>query len=144
MSIKDFGPYCMTKAAVVSLSQCLKIELAPFNIGVTVLCPSCVNTNVIKYVKENTGMMEYTDGSTIELLQAGFNASKITPEHEAARVLKAVEKNKLYIRPAAPGFAISALNARVMPESYYRMLSFMNKKGLDDPVFMKMAQRGWM
>lgn len=42
----DQGPYTMTKYAVLSLSEALEIELAGTNVGVTVLAPGPVSTNI--------------------------------------------------------------------------------------------------
>lgn len=39
--------YAASKAAVVGLSEALRTELAPYSVGVTCLCPSAVNTNII-------------------------------------------------------------------------------------------------
>jgi NADP-dependent 3-hydroxy acid dehydrogenase YdfG len=38
--------YCTSKFAVRGLSECLRQDLAPHNIGVSVLCPGAVNTNI--------------------------------------------------------------------------------------------------
>ena len=40
------GIYCTTKYAVVGLSECLRLDLAPYGIGVSVLCPGFVSTNI--------------------------------------------------------------------------------------------------
>src|SRR3974390_2417747 len=40
------GPYSMSKYAVLSLSEALEYELEGTNIGVSVLCPGPVNTNI--------------------------------------------------------------------------------------------------
>jgi NAD(P)-dependent dehydrogenase (short-subunit alcohol dehydrogenase family) len=40
------GIYCTTKYAVVGLSECLRLDLAPHGIGVSVLCPGFVSTNI--------------------------------------------------------------------------------------------------
>jgi NAD(P)-dependent dehydrogenase (short-subunit alcohol dehydrogenase family) len=40
------GPYSMSKYAVVSLSEALEHELEGTNVGVSVLCPGPVNTNI--------------------------------------------------------------------------------------------------
>ena len=40
------GVYCTTKYAVVGLSECLRLDLAPHGIGVSVLCPGFVSTNI--------------------------------------------------------------------------------------------------
>jgi NAD(P)-dependent dehydrogenase (short-subunit alcohol dehydrogenase family) len=41
-----FGEYMATKHAVVGLSGSLRLELAPFGIGVSVLCPGAVRTSL--------------------------------------------------------------------------------------------------
>ncbi len=38
--------YCVSKAGVKMLSECLRSELAPHRIGVSVICPGFVNTNI--------------------------------------------------------------------------------------------------
>jgi short-subunit dehydrogenase len=40
------GAYCMSKYAVVGFSQSLSLELAPFNIKVTAICPGVVDTDM--------------------------------------------------------------------------------------------------
>lgn len=40
------GAYCATKHAVLGLSDSLRQDLAPYGIGVSVLCPGGVNTNI--------------------------------------------------------------------------------------------------
>src|SRR6185503_12557071 len=40
------GIYCASKFAVVGLSEALNRELAPRGIGVSVLCPMIVETNI--------------------------------------------------------------------------------------------------
>jgi NAD(P)-dependent dehydrogenase (short-subunit alcohol dehydrogenase family) len=40
------GVYCTTKYAVVGLSECLRLDLQPHGIGVSVLCPGFVSTNI--------------------------------------------------------------------------------------------------
>jgi len=44
--IPTSGAYCMTKHGVVGYSQSLCLELAPFNIKVTAICPSVIDTDM--------------------------------------------------------------------------------------------------
>ena len=44
----DQGPYSMTKYAAVSLSEALEHELEGTNVGVSVLCPGPINTNIAR------------------------------------------------------------------------------------------------
>jgi NAD(P)-dependent dehydrogenase (short-subunit alcohol dehydrogenase family) len=41
------SPYCTTKFAVVGLSESLRAELAPHGIGVSVICPGLIATDII-------------------------------------------------------------------------------------------------
>jgi len=46
VSTPRLGPYCSTKHAVVGLSEALRYELEGTGIGVSVLVPAGVNTNI--------------------------------------------------------------------------------------------------
>lgn len=39
-------PYCTSKAALLNLTRCLAMDLAPFNIRVNIVCPGIINTPV--------------------------------------------------------------------------------------------------
>lgn len=43
---RTYPAYATTKAAVLMLSECLRAELAPANIGVHAICPGLVNTGI--------------------------------------------------------------------------------------------------
>ncbi|HWG28522.1 SDR family oxidoreductase [Actinospica sp.] len=45
---KVLAAYATSKAAVAMLSDCLRAELAPHGIGVSVICPGIVNTNITR------------------------------------------------------------------------------------------------
>jgi NAD(P)-dependent dehydrogenase (short-subunit alcohol dehydrogenase family) len=55
------GPYHATKYAVVGYSEALKVELAERGVGVSVLCPAWVKTNI-----HNTGFDKPSGGMTRE------------------------------------------------------------------------------
>ena len=46
MSLPAMGPYNVVKAGVLSLSETLRFELAPYGIGTTVVCPGFFQTNL--------------------------------------------------------------------------------------------------
>ena len=48
--------YSATKAAVVALSESLRLELAPDRIGVTVACPGFFRTNLAETARTSSGM----------------------------------------------------------------------------------------
>jgi NAD(P)-dependent dehydrogenase (short-subunit alcohol dehydrogenase family) len=43
---RNLGPYCVSKAAVVSLAECLAKDVKKHDIGVSVVCPMRVKTNI--------------------------------------------------------------------------------------------------
>jgi NAD(P)-dependent dehydrogenase (short-subunit alcohol dehydrogenase family) len=43
---RGLGVYCVTKYGVVALSECMRTDLKPDGIGVSVLCPMRVETNI--------------------------------------------------------------------------------------------------
>ncbi len=93
---QGLGVYNTSKYAVVGLSETLQKDLRPYNIGVSVLCPMGVTTNIGSSERsrpadlKNPGAPPQTDG--IELI-----GRYLTPEHVAARVLRAVKADRLYI-----------------------------------------------
>lgn len=94
------GPYNATKYAVVGYSEGLKNELAPHKIGVSVLCPGWVNTNI-----HTAGFGAPSSEVTVEqarndpkfqeiesVIRAGLD-----PNDVADWVADCVEANRLYI-----------------------------------------------
>ena len=143
ISAPRFASYNMSKAAVVALSQTLKTELASSGIGVTVVCPPVVKTDIL----ENTlGMVDevvYDIASELELLRTAMSASRITPGDIAAMTVRAVEKNRLYVIPGIP-LRLSWLNARLAPSLFYGLSAVLASRGWHEPVYRFLARRGWI
>ncbi len=99
------GPYCATKVAVVSISETLAQELAieESRIGVSVLCPSSVDTKVMESergrpaelgIEHRTEMAE----SVRLMIRDGFTGpTGLTPAQVAARVLDAIRNREFWI-----------------------------------------------
>ncbi len=99
------GPYCATKVAVVSISETLAQELAieESPIGVSVLCPSSVDTKVMESergrpadlgVEQRTEMAE----SVRLMIRDGFTGpTGLPPARVAARVLDAIRNREFWI-----------------------------------------------
>ena len=99
-------PYPASKYAVVAISESLALECYNTNVGVSVLCPGFVSTNII----ENTRMLNQRRPGlwqpTPELIQQSEidweNIMKIlksgmAPEKLAELVIKAIENNILFV-----------------------------------------------
>lgn len=57
------NPYSVTKYGVVALSEGLRNELAPRNIGVSVLCPGIIRTNIMDAARNVPGRYNLEDRS---------------------------------------------------------------------------------
>lgn len=105
------GPYNVTKAAVLALSETLKAELAGTGVHVTALCPTFVKTNIVK------------DGripqSTSKLAQRLMEWSGHSPESVATTTLAALDRNQLYVLPQFDARLVWRLK-RYAPVSYSR------------------------
>jgi len=143
ISAPRFAPYNVSKAAVVALTQTLKTELAASRIGVTVVCPPVVKTDILENTLEMAGEIDYDINGEMELLRTAMRASRITPEDIAAMTLKAVERNRLYVIPGLP-LRLSWLNARLAPALFYGLSAQLAARGLHEPVYRFLASRGWM
>jgi NAD(P)-dependent dehydrogenase (short-subunit alcohol dehydrogenase family) len=96
------GVYTASKHAVLGLSDTLRVDLAPFPIGVSTLCPGGVNTNIGESstkLPSGAPPPEVLAGH-IEALTAGLDAATSTPieaDQVAALVLRGVREGWPYI-----------------------------------------------
>jgi NAD(P)-dependent dehydrogenase (short-subunit alcohol dehydrogenase family) len=91
------GVYCASKFAVVGLSEALQRELAPHGIGVSVLCPMIVDTNINENSVRNRPATLRNPGEPIVPSPAAMVGSVIPPAEVARRVVRAVERNDFYV-----------------------------------------------
>ena len=91
VGMEQLGIYCATKFAVVGLTESLHRELAPRGIGVSVLCPMVVATNISENSARLMGRGS-ADAPKIEL-----RGGVIAPEEVARRVVQGIETRSLYV-----------------------------------------------
>jgi short-subunit dehydrogenase len=82
--------YNATKAAVLSLSETLYVELRPHNVGVTVACPGFFRTNILANGRFSSDAQR--SAAEIYMRQATVSAEQV-----AAAVVRAVERRRLYV-----------------------------------------------
>ncbi len=119
VALPNTGIYCTTKYAVRGYSESLRIELEKFNIGVSILCPGGVNTNIHESVlsrPEKYGSTGYygADPEVFKRLKAVIE-SGFDPVDLARVVLAAVRRSDFWILPY-PEFipTLEKYNAEVM------------------------------
>lgn len=98
------GAYTASKFAVVGMSEVLRAEMEPHGVGVSVLCPGMVRTNLAT----NTPAVSRPVGMPSDM------SSGIDPALVGAQVVDAVRANQLYIITHAEYYpAVAARSARL-------------------------------
>jgi NAD(P)-dependent dehydrogenase (short-subunit alcohol dehydrogenase family) len=95
-------PYCATKFAVVAMSEGWAGQLAPKNIGVSVLCPGFVQTRIYNSFRNKPARYGAPDPSPIGIGQTLADTEAmvkggIPTEPVGNRVVEAIKDNDLYI-----------------------------------------------
>jgi NAD(P)-dependent dehydrogenase (short-subunit alcohol dehydrogenase family) len=92
--------YQSAKAAVVTLSECIRAELSQENIGVSVLCPGPVRTNIHELSKNRPAQFGVGDAFRANESAGGTQVpfpSMLEPAQVGALVLEAVRNDELYV-----------------------------------------------
>jgi NAD(P)-dependent dehydrogenase (short-subunit alcohol dehydrogenase family) len=84
--------YSATKAAVVALSETLRLELEPHGIGVSVVCPGFFRTNLVESLRTASPELERVTRKLVE--HASIGADEI-----ADRVFQGVARDDFHILP---------------------------------------------
>jgi NAD(P)-dependent dehydrogenase (short-subunit alcohol dehydrogenase family) len=110
------GPYSMSKYAVVSLSEALEHELEGSNIGVSVLCPGPVNTNIPRGARnrpDHMGGPQIRAGEE-RALGERLAATGLDPKRVGDRVVDAIRTKTFYaFVGAVPAETIRARHRRI-------------------------------
>ena len=111
------GPYSVSKAAVLALTETLAAEMSGTNIHVTALCPTWVKTNIAKAGRISG------DASSMagKLIDRGW-----PPEKVVRQTLDALDRNQLYVVPQLDARTIWRTK-RWAPSLYARGLGWLNR-----------------
>ena len=97
------GPYCVSKYGVVALAEVLRRELRAHDIGVSVLCPMRVATNIGHSERNRPDDLGGPEASPPVLDQGEDNQNLagrvLNVEDVATQVVDAIIANRLYILP---------------------------------------------
>ena len=111
VSSPNLGPYNVTKAGVVALSETLRGELAADGVGVSVLCPTFFQTGIA-----DAGRVEGNE-DLLAMVRGMMAGAKIQAAEVARRALDGVARNELYILPHPDGRWIWRLK-RLAPAAF--------------------------
>jgi NAD(P)-dependent dehydrogenase (short-subunit alcohol dehydrogenase family) len=104
LSAPFVGPYAAAKHGVVGLSKSLHVELGGTNVGVTLVCPGNVRTNVARAMREQRDGQR-RGGSTdlddfLNFLESGLqDESAMDPADVGKLVVQAIKTNQFWLLP---------------------------------------------
>jgi NAD(P)-dependent dehydrogenase (short-subunit alcohol dehydrogenase family) len=97
------GPYCVAKYGVVALAETLAREVRPNGIGVTVLCPMIVETNLLantERVRSADYGPAHSEAETVQQLASAPDDDSVLNVEDVARLTtEAILANRLYVLP---------------------------------------------
>lgn len=85
----SLAAYTATKFAVLGVSEALRIELRPFGIGVTAVCPGLINTPITR-----NSRLRGTAEARRERVVRLYQRRNYGPDRVADRILRAVQRNR--------------------------------------------------
>ncbi len=104
LGIGEHAPYCSSKAAAVSLSLALYSELVAANtqIGVSVVCPGMVDTQIHRSWRNRPGGDQaWSDRESADAVRQShtdaFQARGVPPSQIAEHTLEALKANRFYV-----------------------------------------------
>jgi NAD(P)-dependent dehydrogenase (short-subunit alcohol dehydrogenase family) len=90
-SAPTMGPYNVSKAGVVALSETLAAELSGTDVHISVLCPTFVKTNILQ--------TEHITARSNELAERMMRLTGMSPSRVARTCLDAHDRGRLYVLP---------------------------------------------
>jgi NAD(P)-dependent dehydrogenase (short-subunit alcohol dehydrogenase family) len=94
---RELGPYNVTKAGVVALAESLRKDVRGTGIGVSVLCPMRVTSNIDHSYRNRPAELGRSTSTYSAEDLAALQGRTLAPEAVAALVLDAIRRNQLYI-----------------------------------------------
>ena len=95
-ALPDMTAYSASKHAVMGLTESLRAEFAPYDIGVSAICPGVINTNIVA-----SSRMHGSTGQSQQKLVSFYKRRNYGPEHVARAVADAIRNNKAIV-PVSP------------------------------------------
>lgn len=133
---EHYAAYCASKFATVAMMEALRAELAPSNIGVSILCPGPVRTNLEEILKDLPLAADPMDIGRLALRGMRNNDLYILTHPEFNSLIKCRNEAILAAAPsdAQPSAEREALAQLALERSIYVIELNRRCDGLPDPV----------
>ena len=104
LSAPFVGPYAAAKHGVVGLSKSLRLELGGTNVGVTLVCPGNVRTNVARAMREQRDGQRRGGSADLDdflnFLESGLqDESAMDPADVGKLVVQAIKTDQFWLLP---------------------------------------------
>ena len=136
--VPGLGVYTTTKFAVVGLSESMLPDLLPHNIGVSVLCPGVVDTNI--FDAERNRPEKFEDGAPAweesvpeqesEAIMEQVQASAIDPALVGDMVLHAIREDEFHIFTHPDIEMMTDLRKNEMADAFARWRTYREERGI--------------
>lgn len=113
-AMPGLSAYGTAKAGVIALSEHLKTELADAGVGVSVLCPAFVQTNLMESFRSS-------DAELRERVEKWMARSPVSADHVADAVMEAIDEQRFLVLTHPPTRWALRLK-RWWPNRYYRQV----------------------
>jgi NADP-dependent 3-hydroxy acid dehydrogenase YdfG len=118
--------YNAAKYGVLGFSEALRHEMVAHNVGVTVIHPGGINTNIVRHARMSQG-----PNAEAEHEQAIIKFQELTmtqPDKAAQIILKAIRKNKARVLVGPDAVFVDFIR-RLAPVKYLSLLPFLKNVG---------------
>ena len=140
LAIPGLSVYTATKFAVVGMSETMRADLAAQDIGVSVLCPGVVNTNIFTSERNRPKGLPGTDLALLADADASpaeqavrleeLRASALEPAVVGDMVLHAIREDEFYIFSHPEFKAMADARQEEMAGAYARWQAYREKRGV--------------
>ena len=140
LAIPGLSVYTVTKFAVVGMSETMRADLAAQDIGVSVLCPGVVNTNIFTSERNRPKDLPGTDLALLADADASpaeqavrleeLRASALEPAVVGDMVLHAIREDEFYIFSHPEFKAMADARQEEMAGAYARWQAYREKRGV--------------
>ncbi|MGA9101285.1 SDR family NAD(P)-dependent oxidoreductase, partial [Aeromicrobium sp.] len=118
------APYSAAKFGLRGVSEVLRFDLAPYRIGVTLVCPGAVDTPLVGTV-DIVGV-DRDDPKVIKAVDT-FARHAASPEKAAAAIVRGVEKGR-YLVYTSQDIRLLHWTQRYVPFAYNLLMRVFNQR----------------